>query len=98
MNIEALAPSGAGIDVEAVGIGRHARNPDGAAKLIAWMLEDEFQQKHSVATMQSPASEGVADSIAELVHFDRTSIDGGSVNVAWADEDALRLAERARYP
>ncbi len=98
IDIEAHAPAGAGIDVEAAGIGRHARNPDGAARLIAWMLEDEFQREHSLATLQSPASEGVPDRNAELVHFDRTSIGGGSVNVAWADEDALRLAERARFP
>ena len=98
MASRARAPSGAGIDVEAAGIGRHARNPDGAARLIAWMLDDDFQQEHSLATLQSPASETVDDRIAELVQFDRTSIDGDSANVAWADEDAVRLAERARYP
>jgi iron(III) transport system substrate-binding protein len=98
INIEAHAPAGAGIDVEAVAIGRHARNPDGAAILIAWMLEDDFQEQHSLATLQSPASEAVQDRVAELVHFDRASIDGGSTNVAWADQDAVRLAERARFP
>lgn len=98
IEIQAHAPSGAGIDVEAVAIGRHARNPDGAAKLMAWMLEDDFQRQHSVDTLQSPASATVPDRAAELVHFDRSSIDGGSANVAWADEDAVRLAERARFP
>lgn len=95
---EAHAPAGAGIDVEAVAIGRHARNPDGAARLIAWMLEDDFQQQHSLDTLQSPASATVPDRVAERVHFDRAWIDGGSANVAWADEDALRLAQRARFP
>ncbi len=98
LHSEALAPAGAGIDVESVGIGRHARNPDGAARLIAWMLEDEFQQEHSIATLQSPASDAVNDRVAERVSFDRESISPGSANVAWADEDAVRLAERARFP
>ncbi|MDJ0905160.1 MAG: extracellular solute-binding protein [Woeseiaceae bacterium] len=98
LHSEARAPAGAGIDVETAGIGRHARNPDGAAALIAWMLEDEFQQEHSMATLQSPASESVHDRIADRVSFDRASIDSGSANVAWMDEDAVRLAERARFP
>ena len=93
-----LAPAGAGIDVEAAGIGRHSRNPEGAARLIAWMLEDEFQQQHSRETLQSPASESVRDRAAELVKFDRASISAASTNVAWADEDAMKLAARARYP
>ena len=98
LHSEARAPAGAGIDVESAGIGRHARNPDGAATLIAWMLEDEFQQEHSVATLQSPVSDAVRDDIAARLRFDRASISRGSANVAWVDEDAVRLAERARFP
>lgn len=94
----AVAPAGAGIDVEAAGIGRHARNPDGAAALIAWMLEDEYQRRHSADTLQSPSSDSVRDGPALLVSFDRDAIGPDSTNVAWADEEALRLAERARFP
>ncbi|MDJ0813982.1 MAG: extracellular solute-binding protein [Woeseiaceae bacterium] len=96
--IGTIALADAGIDVEAIGIGRHARNPDGAARLIAWMLEDDFQGEHSAATLQSPASEAVSDRPASIVSFDRGVIVPGSKNVAWADEEALRLAERARFP
>lgn len=94
----AVAPAGAGIDVEAAGIGRHARNPDGAAALIAWLLDDEYQREHSAATLQSPVSDAVRDGPAGLVFFDRTAIASGAASVAWADEEALRLAERARFP
>ena len=96
--IAATALAGDGLDVEAAGIGRHARNPEGAATLIAWMLQDDFQAAHSVATLQSPVSEAVSDRPAELMSFDRGAIVPGSMNIAWADEDALRLAERARFP
>jgi iron(III) transport system substrate-binding protein len=94
----AVMPAGAGIDVEAAGIGRHARNPEGAAALVAWLLGDEFQREHSAATLQSPASDAVRDRAAGLVPFDRTAISAGATDIAWADEDAVRLAERARFP
>lgn len=95
---QAIAIAGGGIDVETAGIGRHARNPAGAALLVAWLLGDEFQNRHSQDTLQSPASETVPDRFAARVRFERTSIDGASAQVAWADEDAIRLAERARFP
>lgn len=96
--LAAVAPAGAGVDVEAAGIGRHARNPDGAAALIAWLLDDEYQRQHSAATLQSPASDTVRDGPAALVSYDRSAIDPDIAKVAWADEQALRLAERARFP
>jgi iron(III) transport system substrate-binding protein len=94
----AFAPAGAGIDVEAAGIGRHARNPDGAAALVAWLLDDEYQLEHSVATLQSPASDTVRDDPARLVSFDRAAMGADVTGVAWTDEEAQRLAERARFP
>ena len=94
----AVAPAGAGIDVEAAGIGRHARNAAGAAALVAWLLDDEYQQEHSAATLQSPASDTVRDVPAGRVSFDRKAITPGITSVAWADEEALRLADRARFP
>ncbi len=61
-------------DVAAMGLARHARNPEGAAKLVEWLASDfEWQ--------------GDASPVLENVGL-----------VAWHYEDAVKLAERARYP
>jgi iron(III) transport system substrate-binding protein len=71
-------------DVEAVGIGRHARNPEGARALIEWLLGDAVLQRHAASTAAQPATAGYP----------------GDRNVGFAaarDEEARLLAERARY-
>ena len=71
-------------DIEGIGIARHARNPDGARALIEWLLGDAIQRKHMAGGFSNPATK---------------DIDGSrSVGlVAYHREDALNLAERARY-
>jgi iron(III) transport system substrate-binding protein len=60
-------------DVGAMGLARHARNPEGAAALVEWLASDfEWQ--------------GDAPPVLENVGL-----------VAWHYEDAVKLAERARY-
>jgi hypothetical protein len=61
-------------DVEAIGVARHARNPDGAVRLLEWLVAD-----HTLNGEQEPAVDNVGI-------------------VAWHYEEAIRLAERARYP
>ena len=71
-------------DVEAIGIGRHARNPDGARALIEWLLSDTVLQRHAASTLARPATAGYP----------------GRKNVGFAalrDDAARLLAERARY-
>lgn len=78
------APQPAYTDVEAVGIGRHARNPDGARALIEWLLGKETLHRHAAITLAQPA----------------TGAYPGTQNVGYAavrDDEALLLAERARY-
>jgi iron(III) transport system substrate-binding protein len=61
-------------DIEAIGLARHARNPEGAAALVEWLVSDfEWQ--------------GEAPPVLENVGL-----------VAWHYADAIKLAERARYP
>ena len=72
------------VDVEGMGIARHARNPDGALELIEWLLSEELQALHPGSFLSHPA---VGD-------FD------GDKNVsliAWHDEDVIKLAGRAGY-
>jgi len=74
--LEGIVPATWYADVEAVGIARHARNPDGAIRLVEWLLAD------------SEFTEAVGD---PSVNRENVSV------VAWHYEDAVKLAERARY-
>lgn len=65
-----LIPQPLAVDIEGVGIARHAHNPDGAARLVEWLLaaaDKDFLGEKNVGL------------------------------VAWHDEDARKLAERARF-
>jgi len=75
-DLEGIVPATWYADVEAVGIARHARNPDGATKLAEWLLAD------------SEFTEVAGD---PSVNRENVSV------VAWHYEDAVKLAERARY-
>jgi iron(III) transport system substrate-binding protein len=90
--IARIVPNPVFIDAEAVGINRHAREPETALRLIEWMLSASFQNTHSEASGHRPAvtrangpipgDEAQRESIAIVGAFDL---------------DATNLAERARY-
>jgi iron(III) transport system substrate-binding protein len=69
---------------EAIGITRHAHNPDGAAKLIDWMLQQDVQSQH--------AAHSGALSVANAGRKNTPVI-----YMATMYMDAQQLAERARY-
>ena len=69
---------------EAIGITRHAHNPDGAAKLIDWMLQQGVQLGHAAHS----GALSVADAGRE---------NAALVHMATMYMDAQQLAERARY-
>ena len=46
-DLQTLIPDEAYADAEAMGITRHARNPDGAALLIDWLLQEDVQERHA---------------------------------------------------
>lgn len=70
-------------DAEVVGVARHARQPELAQQLVAWMLLPEQQQRHARDTGRLPAQAGQH---AEPV--------GASL---WHDEEARLLIERVLY-
>lgn len=70
-------------DIEAAGVTRHARNPDAAVAMIEWLLGTEVQARHAAQTGRLPATDA-----AGLVPI---------VAVAAGLEEAVKLAERARY-
>jgi iron(III) transport system substrate-binding protein len=71
-------------DIEAIGITRHAHNPDAAASLVDWLLQPEIQAQHArqTATLPAAGNDAVLHSVAA---------------VAAGLEEAVKLAERARY-
>ena len=73
------------VDIEGIGIGRHARNPDGALELVEWLLSEDVQVPHAAAVLAHPAT-GDFDGDKNVGVF------------AWHDEAAVKLAERALYP
>ena len=72
-------------DIEAIGIARHARNPEGGRALVEWLLSDAAEQ---------PLLDYVLahDAISKWQNLENVSV------VAVNREDAVKLAERARYP
>lgn len=92
-----FVPDGTYAEVEAVGIGRHARNPAGALALLDWLLLPATQSRHAAAHDAYPANISVA---LEDERDAASAADVMQKNVAvaaWQRAEALKLAERARY-
>jgi iron(III) transport system substrate-binding protein len=83
LRVRHLVPAVA--DVEAIGIARHARNPEGALGLVEWLLGTDVQERHAAVVGARPA-----------IELDEGG--GNAGDLAWLEQDAARLAERARYP
>jgi len=83
-------PVPAAVDIIGVGVARHARDPNGAAALVEWLFQTDVQSKFALTTWSNPA-----------IGLEPDSQGPGARNVglvAWHEEDAAKLAERARYP
>ena len=71
-------------EIEAVGLARHAHNPQGAAVLVEWLLSREAQQRHSSKTSFLAATEAPRNTRNVSL-------------VAWHEVEAIKLAERVQY-
>jgi ABC-type Fe3+ transport system substrate-binding protein len=81
---ELITPAVNYSDIEAVGVARHARNPDGALALLEWLLSKKTQTQHASHTMAHAA-------ISAATGTKNVSL------VARHSEEAQKLSERARY-
>ncbi len=89
---ERILPEPAYVDVEGIGIARHARYPESAQKLVDWLLSADVQRRHAHDTRAHPAIAHLPDApIAGNISRKNVGIAG------WQDADALLLAERAGY-
>ena len=100
--IVGLTPDRAFASIEGIAVVRHAHHPEAANRLVAWLLADAQQSRHSEATFMLPI-----DTLPEMAPtfnddwraLNRWRIINREVSVAgWRDEEAILLAERARYP
>lgn len=88
-------PALAYADAEAVGIARHARNAAGAAALVEWLLAATTQDMHAKSVRSLPANRH-----ATLAPENQANGDAARRNVLFVArnrDEAIRLAERARY-
>lgn len=89
-------PAGSFADVEAIGIARHAREPELALALAEWLLDEERLSRHGAARMLPPANPGALPE--GLLQRVADSVDGRSAAIAGSyDEEARLLVRRAGY-
>ncbi len=80
------------------GVTRHAQNPEGAASLLEWLTSAAANALFAGLTLEFPVNpHAAADaSIAAWSGFAANPVNVPSLG--YLQEDAVRLAERARYP
>jgi iron(III) transport system substrate-binding protein len=86
------------INASGGGVTRHAQNPEGAVALLEWLTSDAANTLFATRTLEFPANpESAADaSLAEWSGFEPNPVNVASLG--YLQEDAIKLAERARYP
>ena len=85
-------PEPAYVEIEGIGIARHARYPESAERLIDWMLSEDVQRRHAAATNASPVlTKLINPTLAGTISTRNVGMAG------WHDNDAVLLAERAGY-
>ncbi len=86
------------INVSGGGVTRHAQNPESAVALLEWLTSDAANTLFATLTLGFPANpESAADaSLAEWSGFEPNPVNVASLG--YLQEDAIKLAERARYP
>lgn len=96
--VSVFAPDVTFADIDGVGVARHARNPEGAAKLVEWLFSTEVQEEMTSQNRMFPANQSAAYYDA-LDSAGPKSVSPKNVGlVAWHEHEAAKLAERARYP
>ena len=93
-----IIPGDAQVQIDAIGVARHARNPDAAVALLEWLASDAVQARHAEALRAFPANAGVALADGYGAAAAAAGLPGGGVSVVIRNADEARLlAERAGY-
>lgn len=92
--VAATWPQSGYYTVVAVGIGRHARSPDSARRLVEWLVGDRAQAAQFEVSALRPANPAVP---AGSFGFTAPEGRGNSGVFGLYESDAVKLAERARW-
>jgi iron(III) transport system substrate-binding protein len=91
------ATSGVHVNISGAGITSHAKNPEGAKRLIEWLSTDEPQRMFSELNLEFPAKAGVP-SVPLVASWGTFKPDLVNVEVAGRlQADAVKLMDRADY-
>lgn len=95
--VSVMVPEITPIDAEAIGVARHARNPEGGEAIVQWLLGRDIQARHGDATASLPANWDAAprDDVLAILKSRRGDSEG--FHVVTDRYESVRLAERARY-
>jgi len=95
--ISVLPPDTTYANIDGIGVARHARNPDGAVALVEWLFSTDAQSAHAKQSLMYPANTS-AKYANTLDAAGPENVSSKNVGlVAWHEEAAAKLAERARY-
>jgi iron(III) transport system substrate-binding protein len=92
-----VIPSNVYIDIEGIGIARHANNPHGALAVAEWLLSPSAQAL-KVENMPAFSVDGLASSpVTREAHREDIGAPKNVGRAVWQHSEAARLAERAQY-
>lgn len=86
------------VDISGAGVTRHAGNPQAAASLLAWMLQDKPNALYAAGGQEFPANSLALTPSAIARWAPLVAAPGQLSDRVFLHEDAVLLAERARYP
>lgn len=91
--VTAVRPRPGYFNVTAAGVGRHARSPDAARRLVEWLVAEDAQAAQFAATGLRPVNSAVA---AGSFAFPAAGKRNAGIVGLW-ETAAIKLAERARW-
>lgn len=86
------------INASGAGVTRHAQNPDGAAALLEWLTDESANGLFAALRREFPANTDVTADAAISAWAGFASNPANLASLGYSQEEAILLAERARYP
>lgn len=91
-------PDQAHVELSGAGVTRHARHPEQAAAMLELLIEAEANAKFAAMLYALPANPRATISIRPHLRGQLPADGVNAAELGFLLEDAVRLAERARYP
>lgn len=85
------------INASGAGVTRHAQNPDGATALLEWLTAESANSLFAALRLEFPANTDVTPDAAISAWAGFASNPANLASLGYSQEEAVLLAERARY-